>query len=90
MIGKSLNLPYEIKWYGSKDYRSYRVNFKKFKEAINFGSPHSIVDGTSEIFNALKDGRLTETPKTNTVEWYKLIIDSHKLVSGLILGQSLL
>ena len=90
IIGKSLNLPYEIKWYGSKDYRSYRVNFKKFKEAVNFGSPHSITDGTSEIFNALKDGRLTESPKTNTVEWYKLIIDSHKLVSGLILGQSLL
>jgi nucleoside-diphosphate-sugar epimerase len=89
-IGKSLNLPYEIKWYGSKDNRSYRVDFKKFKETVNFGSPHTIEDGTLEIFEALKNGRLKESPKTDTVEWYKHIIDSHKLVSGLTLGQTLL
>ena len=90
LVGKSLNLPYKIKWYGNKDNRSYRVKFKKFKETVNFVAPHPIKDGTLEIFEALKDGRLKESPKTNTVEWYKHIIDSHKLVSSLILGQTLL
>jgi nucleoside-diphosphate-sugar epimerase len=89
-IGKSLNLPYEIKWYGSKDNRSYRVNFKKFKETVSFGSPHTIEEGALEIFEALKDGRLKESLKTDTVEWYKHIINSHNLVSGLTLGQTLL
>jgi nucleoside-diphosphate-sugar epimerase len=90
MVGKSLNLPYKIHWYGGKDARSYRVKFKKFKETVNFGAPHSIKEGTIEIFEALKDGRLKESLKTNTVEWYKHIIDSHKLVSSLTLGQTLL
>jgi nucleoside-diphosphate-sugar epimerase len=90
MVGKSLDLPYKIHWYGGKDARSYRVKFKKFKETVNFGTPHSIKDGTIEIFEALKDGRLKESLKTNTVEWYKHIIDSHKLVSSLTLGQTLL
>jgi nucleoside-diphosphate-sugar epimerase len=90
MVGKSLNLPYKIHWYGRKDARSYRVKFKKFMETVNFGTPISVEDGTIEIFEALKDGRLRESLKTNTVEWYKHIINSHELVSSLTLGQTLL
>ncbi len=90
IIGKSLNLPYEIEWYGSKDNRSYRVSFKKFKQAVNFKTTHTVKDGTLEIFDSLKDGRLQESPKTNTVEWYKHLIDSYQLVSSLTLGNSLL
>jgi nucleoside-diphosphate-sugar epimerase len=89
-IGKSLNLPYEIKWYGGKDSRTYRVKFKKFMDTVNFGSPHTIEDGALEVFEALKDGRLKDSPKTNTVEWYKHLIESHNLVSSLTLGQTLL
>jgi nucleoside-diphosphate-sugar epimerase len=90
LVSKSLDLPYKINWYGGKDTRSYRVKFKKFKETVNFRAPNSIENGTIEIFEALKNGRLKESLKTSTVEWYKYIIDSHKLVSSLTLGQTLL
>jgi nucleoside-diphosphate-sugar epimerase len=90
MVAKSLNLTYKLKWYGGKDPRSYRVSFKKFKKTVSFGAHHFIEDATIEIFKALRDQRLKESPKTNTVEWYKHIIESHKLVSSLTLGQTLL
>jgi hypothetical protein len=90
LIGESLNRPYEVKWYGGKDSRSYRVKFRKFKDTVNFVSSYTIKDGAIEVFEALKDGRLKESPKTDTVEWYKHIIESHNLVSSLTLGQTLL
>jgi len=79
-IGDSINSTYEIEWYGSVDHRSYRVSFKKFHDVLKFDALHSPRDATVEIYNALKDGRLTDSPKTYTVNWYKHLLAEYNLM----------
>lgn len=90
LVGKSLGIKYEIEWYGSADSRSYKVSFKKFKERMNFKPTYTPKEGSLEIFKALKDGILTDTIKTRTVEWYKHLLSSYDLVSDISLRNTIL
>lgn len=81
LVGKSLEVPYEIEWYGSSDNRSYKVSFKKFKDTAGFNPTYTPREGAIEIYQALKSGKLVESTKTKTVEWYKHLINSYNLVS---------
>jgi len=80
IIGDSINSEYEIELYGSVDRRSYRVSFKKFHDVIKFDALHSPQDAAVEIYNALKAGKLTDSPKTYTVNWYKHLLTEHNLM----------
>jgi len=82
LIGKSLGTPYEIEWYGSGDFRSYKVSFKKFRDLVNFKPAYTPREGSLEIFEALKTGQLEETLKTKNVEWYKYLLNSFELISN--------
>jgi nucleoside-diphosphate-sugar epimerase len=90
LIGKSLNIAYEIDWYGSADSRSYKVSFRKFREAVNFKPTYTPKEGALEIIEALKTGKLTESLKTKTVEWYKHLIESYNLASDVTIRNTLL
>lgn len=90
LVGQSLGIPYEIEWYGSSDHRSYRVSFKKFKEAVDFKPAYTPKEGAKEIFEALKSGKLVESPKTKTVEWYKHLLASYELVSDVAVKNTIL
>lgn len=90
LIGKSLNIAYEIDWYGSVDSRSYKVSFRKFREAVNFKPTYTPKEGALEIIEALKTGKLTESLKTKTVEWYKHLIESYDLASDVTIRNTLL
>jgi nucleoside-diphosphate-sugar epimerase len=81
LLGKSLGINYEIEWYGTPDSRSYRVSFKKAKETFDFKPSHTPQEAAAEIFNALKAGKLVESLKTKTVEWYKHLRNIYDLVS---------
>lgn len=81
LIANSLNVKYEIDWYGSPDHRSYKVSFNKFKKLTNFFCKFTPKEGAEEIFAALKSNKLAETTKTKTVEWYKYLIECQNLVS---------
>jgi hypothetical protein len=85
-----LGIDYEIEWYGSQDTRSYRVSFRKFKDVTGFAPSYTPKEGSIEIFEALKAGRLTESLKTKTVEWYKHLIQSQKLVSETAMRDTIL
>lgn len=90
LVGQSLGIPYEIEWYGSSDHRSYRVSFKKFREAVDFKPAYTPKEGAKEIFEALKSGKLVESPKTKTVEWYKHLLASYELVSDVAVKNTIL
>jgi nucleoside-diphosphate-sugar epimerase len=94
LIGKSLNVDYEIDWYGSADSRSYKVSFKKFKEMAssnnNFRPLYSPQDGALEVFKALKLGKIKDSLQTKTVEWYKYLINSYELMSEVTIRNTLL
>jgi nucleoside-diphosphate-sugar epimerase len=81
LVAKSLNIDYEIEWYGIADFRSYKVSFKKFKEAVNFDVKYTPREGALEIYKALKAGDISDSLKTKTVEWYKHLIKSYELIS---------
>jgi nucleoside-diphosphate-sugar epimerase len=90
LIGKSLNIDYDIEWYGSKDFRSYKVSFRKFKESVKFKPAYTPKEGALEVFKALKTGKLEESPKTKTVEWYKHLIASYELTSEVAIRNTVL
>jgi nucleoside-diphosphate-sugar epimerase len=90
LIGKSLGVDYAIEWYGSADFRSYKVSFKKFKDTANFKVKYTPKEGALEIYDALKTKKLYESPLTKTVEWYKHLITSHKLISEVSLRNTIL
>jgi nucleoside-diphosphate-sugar epimerase len=90
MIAKGVDIPYEIEWYGSPDFRSYRVSFRKFKEELRFEAKYFPKDGAKEIFGALKDGYVSDSLKTRTVEWYKYLIKCTELSSEVMMRGALL
>jgi nucleoside-diphosphate-sugar epimerase len=90
LIGKSLGIPYEIEWYGGGDFRSYKVSFKKFKDLANFKTAYTPKEGSVEIFEALKTGKLQESLKTKTVEWYKYLLHSFELISDVAIRDTIL
>jgi nucleoside-diphosphate-sugar epimerase len=90
LVGNSLDLDHEVKWYGDKDERSYHVSFRKFREATGFNPVFTPEQGAREMFEALRSGKLTDSPKTRTVEWYKYLIESYRLVSEVSMRNALL
>jgi nucleoside-diphosphate-sugar epimerase len=71
----------------SPDHRSYAASFKKIRETLNFLPNHTIRQGAKEIHEALKSGRLKETKKTKTVEWYKTLLSDKALAQNVILNE---
>jgi nucleoside-diphosphate-sugar epimerase len=90
LIGKSVGIPFQIDWYGSPDNRSYRVAFKKIRNALGFMPKHTPRDGAVEIYDALKNGKLSDSLKTRTVDWYKHLLETHALAKEVTLRDSVL
>ncbi len=81
LVAESIGIPFKYEWYGSPDKRSYRVSFKKIREALNYKPQYTPKEGAKEVFDALKDGRLNpDDPKTITVKWYKLLVEMHSFL----------
>ncbi len=81
LIANSINLPFNYEWYGSRDKRSYRVNFNKIGKALNFKPHFTPREGAKEVFDALEDGRVSgDDPRTITVKWYKHLLELQTLI----------
>jgi nucleoside-diphosphate-sugar epimerase len=80
-VANAIGVEFNYEWYGLPDHRSYRVNFNKIKEVLNFHPDYTIEDGAKEIYEALKSGKLDpDDPATITVEWYKRLISEGVMV----------
>jgi len=90
LIGKSIGAPYQIDWYGSPDKRSYKVNFDKVKSVLGFTPHFTAKEGAVEVYSALKDGRVSDTLKTRTVDWYKHLLEAHALSKDVMLRDTVL
>jgi nucleoside-diphosphate-sugar epimerase len=90
LVGKSIGIPFKIEWYGSPDNRSYRVAFDKIKSTLQFTPKCTVKEGAVEVYNALKDGKISDTLKTKTVEWYKYLLEAHALTREVMLRDTLL
>ncbi|MEM7819482.1 MAG: SDR family oxidoreductase [Candidatus Aenigmatarchaeota archaeon] len=81
LIANALDIPFNYEWYGTKDTRSYRVNFDKIKNILKFKPDYTPKEGAKEIFEALKNGAIKpDDIKTKTVEWYKYLLEIDSIV----------
>lgn len=72
------------------DKRDYNVVFSKAKKKLNFNPVVSIADGVSEIYTALKAGKVDTSVRTVTVKWYKDLIAAKQLISSIELNGRLI
>ena len=84
-IAHSINVPFKKEWYGDPDSRSYKINFKKIKNELGYQTKYTIADGAQEIYQALKSGKVVDSKKTKTVEWYKHLVESKKVVDSVLI-----
>jgi len=81
LVAEACNLPFNYEWYGDCDTRSYRVNFNKIKDTLNFKPQTTIKKGSKNVFEALNEGRLNpDDPRMITVKWYKHILKMQQFI----------
>lgn len=76
-------LPNEVKieWYGDPDHRSYRVNFKKIEQQLQWKAKYNAADGAKQIYKLLDNETLVKTPETMTLDWYKKWNKQHNIMN---------
>lgn len=62
------------------DKRNYHINFSKAEKIFKFKPRLSIDFSVKQIFQKLSSGSLSKNLKTSTINWYKHLIESKKLV----------
>ena len=91
LIKSVLPVPIQIDFApDDADKRDYNVVFKKANEILNFTATKDINFGVSEIFSALNLGIVDTSIKTNTVQWYKNIIESKRVVDSIMINNRLI
>ena len=81
LVAKACNLPFNYEWYGDCDTRSYRVNFNKIKDTLNFKPQTTIKKGAKNVFEALKEGKLNpDDPRMITVKWYNHLLKMQQFI----------
>ena len=78
-VAKCVPKDVQIEWYGDPDHRSYRVSFDKI-EALGFRAELTAADGVAEICAALDAGAIDRETRTITLDWYKQLVDWHRIV----------
>lgn len=75
-ITKACGHEFELEWYGDPDERSYRASFEKIRDHLDFVPEHDIEDAARTIFRAFQEGMLDpDDPTTQTVDWYKSLLE---------------
>jgi nucleoside-diphosphate-sugar epimerase len=81
LVAEACSLPFNYEWYGDCDTRSYRVNFNKIKNTLNFKPQTSIKKGAKNVFDALNKGRLNpDDMRMITVKWYKHLLEMQQFL----------
>lgn len=90
LVKKTFPIPIEVEWYGSPDKRSYRVNFDKIHRNLGFVADCTLRDGAREVYEALENGKVTDSKKTKTVEWYKHLLNLHATLKEIVIHDTIL
>ena len=86
MVREELPFPVEIDVApDDADKRDYNVVFDKAKAQLGFVAKFGVTQGISEIYAALKSGKVDVGPKTVTVQWYRNILEAKSLLDSVLL-----
>jgi nucleoside-diphosphate-sugar epimerase len=87
IVKESLPLQVEIEVApDDADKRDYNVIFTKAKSILNFEAKVTVSKGISEIYEALKTGSVDIGPKTITVQWYRNLLESKRILDDIELN----
>jgi|TARA_B100000953_G_scaffold298143_1_gene294357 nucleoside-diphosphate-sugar epimerase len=89
-VASALSNDAEIQYVGTKDHRSYVASFEKIKNQLGFVPKYSVADGAHEIYDALKNGIISDSKKTKTVEWYQYLLSSKEVSKEYLLRGTIL
>jgi len=64
------------------DQRSYKVSFNKIKKLLAFNTQVSVDEGILEIKDALEKGEITDDIKTNTMWYYRYLLEADSILSS--------
>jgi nucleoside-diphosphate-sugar epimerase len=73
-LSEAVGIPFVEDWYGDPDHRSYRVSFEKIERTLGYKTEWTPEAGAKEIMEALRAGKVTDGPTTNTLGWYKTLM----------------
>lgn len=71
------------------DQRSYKVSFYKIKKTIDFNPKVSVDEGIFEVKEALERGEITDDIKTNTMCYYRYLLEADSILSSVKLRNRL-
>ncbi len=80
LLADAIGMELKFDWYGDPDKRSYRVDFSKIKDVLGYKPQFTPKEAAKEIYEALEDGRVKEELKTRTVQWYKYLLEAHRIL----------
>ena len=89
-ISDSINSSCDIIIQGTNDYRSYFASFDKIRNVLDFTTNYSISDGAQEIFHELSEGKISDTIKTKTVDWYRHMLNNPETSKDYMINNVLL
>lgn len=89
-VAEAVGRTFEFDWYGAPDHRSYQVSFAKIRSAIGYNTVYDPEHAAREMFEALQSGAVKPDAKTRTVEWYRSLIEWHKVISEVALSEGIL
>lgn len=72
------------------DRRNYRVSADRLKRELGFEANVTLEEGIAEIYDALKMGRVANTPRCSTVNWYRHLLDARQLLDEIELDGRLI
>jgi hypothetical protein len=62
------------------DKRSYNVSFDRIEKTLGFRTEKSPYEGIVEVKQALERGRVDDSIRTKTVNYYKYLLDAERLL----------
>ena len=74
-VAEAINRPFEYDWYGDPDHRSYKLDFSKIKNTIDFSPELKLGEGAREIERAIQHKDIdVDDPRSITLKWYKKLM----------------
>jgi nucleoside-diphosphate-sugar epimerase len=77
-ISKSIDVNCDLEFGDNNDHRSYTASFKKIRDILNYKSTRTLEQGSLEIYESLKSGKITDSIETITLKWYQYIQSNPK------------
>ncbi len=79
-ISDSIDVDCSLEFGNNNDHRSYAASFEKIHDILNYKSTRTLEQGSLEIYDSLKSGKISDSIETITLKWYQHIQSNPELL----------